>query len=196
MIGSGTIALATIWALRATGFQGPILAQAKREHEQKLARTLGASDVVAPGPEARQALIDSGASAYMPVVGPEVYSGGGFPLIYDCVGNRGSLTQSLGFASPRGRIVVIGCVAEFKKLDLTFVWARELRIRGAVGYGQETWRGERRHTFEIAHDLLLETGAPVQDMVTHVYPLDQYRDALRAAANHRKSGAVKVVLQP
>ena len=196
VIGSGTIALATIWALRAIGFQGPILAQAKREHEQKLARTLGATDAVAPGPEARQALIDSGASAYMPVVGPEVYSGGGFPLIYDCVGNRSSLVQSLGFASPRGRIVVIGCVAEFKKLDLTFVWARELRIRGAVGYGQETWRGEQRHTFEIAHDLLLESGAPVQDMVTHVYPLDQYRDALRAAANHHKSGAVKVVLQP
>ena len=63
VIGSGTIALATIWALRATGFQGSILAQAKREHEQKLARTLGASDVVAPGPEARQALVDSGASA-------------------------------------------------------------------------------------------------------------------------------------
>ena len=196
VIGSGTIALATIWALRATGFQGPILAQAKREHEQKLARTLGATDVVAPGFEARDALIDTGASAYMPVVGPEVFSGGGFPLIYDCVGNQGSLAQSLGFASPRGRIVVIGCVAEFKKLDLTFVWARELRIRGAVGYGLETWRGERRHTFEIAHDLLLETGSPVQNMVTHAYPLDQYRDALRAAANHRKSGAVKVVLQP
>ncbi len=196
VIGSGTIALATIWALRATGFQGPILAQAKREHEQRLARTLGATDVVAPGFEARDALIDTGASAYMPVVGPEVFSGGGFPVIYDCVGNQSSLAQSLGFASPRGRIVVIGCVAEFKKLDLTFVWARELRIRGAVGYGLETWRGERRHTFEIAHDLLLETGAPVQNMVTHAYPLDQYRDALRAAANHRKSGAVKVVLQP
>ena len=196
VIGSGTIALATIWALRVTGFHGPILAQAKRAHEHELARTLGATDMVAPGPEARQALIETGASAYMPVVGPEVYSGGGFPLIYDCVGNRSSIAQTLAFASPRARIVVIGCVAEFKKLDLTFVWARELRIRGAVGYGQETWRGERRHTFEIAHDLLLETGAPVQDMVTHVYPLDQYRDALRAAANHRKSGAVKVVLQP
>jgi len=196
VIGSGTIALATIWAVRAIGFQGSILAQAKRTHEQELARKLGATDVVAPGLEARDALIDTGASAYMPVVGPEVYSGGGFPLIYDCVGNQSSIAQSLGFASPRGRIVVIGCAAEFKKLDLTFVWARELRIRGAVGYGQETWQGERRHTFEIAQDLLLETGAPVQDMVTHIYPLEQYRDALRTAANHRKSGAVKVVLQP
>ncbi len=196
VIGSGTIALATVWALRAIGFEGPILAQAKRDHEQKLAIALGATEVVAPGPGARQALVDTGASAYLPVVGPEVYSGGGFPLIYDCVGSRSSVAQSLSYGSPRARIVVIGCVAEFKKLDLTFVWARELRIRGAVGYGLEDWRGERRHTFEIAHDLLVESRAPVEDMVTHVFPLAQYRDGLRAAANHRRSGAVKVVLQP
>ncbi|SVD58759.1 uncharacterized protein METZ01_LOCUS411613, partial [marine metagenome] len=37
---------------------------------------------------------------------------------------------------------------------------------------------------------------PVHEMVTHAYPLHQYSDALRAAANHRKSGAVKVLLQP
>ena len=33
-------------------------------------------------------------------------------------------------------------------------------------------------------------------MVTHVYPLRQYRDALSAAANRRKSGSVKVLLDP
>jgi threonine dehydrogenase-like Zn-dependent dehydrogenase len=196
VIGSGAIALATIWAIRAVGFQGFILAQAKRDHERELALAMGASEVVQPGPEARQALVETGASAYMPIVGPEVFSGGGFPLIYDCVGNDSSLSQSLRFASPRGRIVVIGCVGELKKLDLTFLWARELRVRGSVGYGQETWQGERRHTFEITHDLLLETGAPVQDLVTHAFPLHQYRDALKAAANHRRSGAVKVILQP
>lgn len=196
VIGSGAIALATIWAVRAVGFQGYLLGQAKRDHERELARSFGASEVVAPGPEARQALVETGSSAYLPVVGPEVYAGGGFPLIYDCVGNSSSLDQALRFASPRGRVVVIGCVGELKKLDLTFLWARELRVRGSVGYGQETWRGERRHTFEVAHDLLLETGTPVEDMVTHAFPLHQYRDALRAAARHRRSGAVKVILQP
>ena len=196
VIGSGTIALATIWALRAVGYQGFLLAQAKRDHERALAMTMGASNVVAPGPEARQALVDTGSFAYMPIVGPEVFAGGGFPLIYDCVGNESSLGQSLRFTSPRGRVVVIGCVGELRKLDLTFLWARELRLRGSVGYGRETWRGEQRHTFEIAHDLLLETGTPVQEMVTHAFPLHQYRHALKAAANHRRSGAVKVILQP
>lgn len=196
VIGSGTIALATIWALRAIGFSGYLLAQAKRPHEQALARQLGATEVVAPGPEAREALIGTGSMAYMPVVGPEVYAGGGFPLIYDCVGNSSSLGQGLRFASPRGRMVVIGCVGELKKLDLTFVWARELQIQGSVGYGQEAWQGGRRHTFEIAHDLMVQGSVKVEDLVTHVFPLSQVQDGLSAAKNHRRSGAVKVLLRP
>ena len=69
-------------------------------------------------------------------------------------------------------------------------------MKGFVGYGLEDWRGDRRHTFQITHDLLAETGAPVQEMVTHTFALADYRQALSAAANHRQSGAVKVLLEP
>jgi threonine dehydrogenase-like Zn-dependent dehydrogenase len=65
-----------------------------------------------------------------------------------------------------------------------------------VGYGAETFRGQRRHTFEVTHDLLLETGAPVETMVTHVFPLGEIRAALSAAGNRRRSEAMKVVLDP
>lgn len=196
VIGSGPIALGTIWALRMAGFTGEIIGQTKRSHEAELARLLGASSVVSPGAEARQVLVDTGARAYQPIVGPEVYAGGGFPLVFDCVGNAGSLSQAIRFTAPRGRIVMLGCAAEIPKLDLTFIWARELEIKGFVGYGAETWRGEARHTFEVTRDLMVDGGAPIERLVTHVFPLEQYRDALRAAANHRRSGAVKVVLQP
>lgn len=196
VIGSGPIALGVIWALRATGFQGEVVSQTKRRHEAELARSFGASVVVSPGDEARDALVRTGAMAYQPIVGPEVYSGGGFPLIFDCVGNGSSLSQALHFAAARGRIVLLGCAAEIPKLDLTFVWARELDIKGFVGYAMEDWRGQRLHTFQITLDLLRETRAPLADMVTHVFPLNQYRTALSAAANHRKSGAVKVLLTP
>lgn len=196
VLGSGPIALGTVWALRATGFTGEVYAQTKRSHEAKLARLMGASQVISPGDQAREALIGTGAQAYMPLVGEEVYSGGGFPLIYDCVGSKQTLTQALRYASPRGRIVMLGCAAQIPKLDLTFIWARELQVRGFVGYGEESFRGRRAHTFQITHDLLLETGTPVQEMVTHVYPLQQYREALGAAANRRSSGSVKVLLDP
>jgi L-iditol 2-dehydrogenase len=196
VIGSGPIALGAIWALRATGHAGELLAQTKRPHEARLARQLGASGVVTPGDAARDALIETGASAYMPLVGPEVYAGGGFPLIYDCVGSAQSLDQALRFAAPRGRIVVLGCAAKIPKLDLTFLWNRELDVKGYVCYGTERFRGAARHTFEVTQELLLETGAPVQEMVTHVFPLRQYRDALATAFNRAKSGSVKVLLDP
>jgi threonine dehydrogenase-like Zn-dependent dehydrogenase len=196
VIGSGPIALGTIWALRAAGYEGELIAQIKRGHEAEVARALGASGVVSPGDEARQALIETGASAYMPIVGDEVYAGGGFPLIFDCVGSGQTVKQALRYAAPRGEIVLLGCAAEIKKLDLTFVWARELRIHGYVCYGLEDWRGERVHTFQVTHDMLVETAAPVERMVTHAYPLAQYEEALSAAANRRRTGSIKVVLDP
>ena len=196
VIGSGPIALGVVWAVRAAGFKGELIAQIKRGHEAEIARSLGADDVISPGDEARQALIETGAKAYMPIVGDEVYSGGGFRLIFDCVGSDQTVKQSLRYASPRGRIVVLGCAAEIRKLDLTFVWARELEVKGYVCYGLEDWRGERKHTFEITHDLLLETGASVEQMVTHIFPLEQYQDALSSATNRRRSGSIKVLLDP
>ncbi len=196
VVGSGPIALGTIWALRAVGYEGDLVAQIKRGHEAALARKLGASEIVAPGDEARQALVATGAQGYMPIVGDEVFAGGGFPLVFDCVGSGETIKQCLRFASARGRIVMLGCAAEIRKLDLTFVWARELDIKGFVCYGREEWRGGHAHTFQVTHDLLVETRAPVSEMVTHVYPLKQVRDALSAAANRRKSGSIKVLLDP
>jgi threonine dehydrogenase-like Zn-dependent dehydrogenase len=196
VIGSGPIALGTVWALRAAGYEGELVVQIKREHEADIARALGASHVISPGDEARQSLIDTGSSAYMPIIGDEVYAGGGFPLIFDCVGSGQTIKQALRYAAPRGEIVMLGCAAEIPKLDLTFVWARELKIQGYVCYGLEEWRGERLHTFQITHDLLLETGAPVQRMVTHDFPLAQYRDAVSTAANRGRTGSIKVLLDP
>lgn len=196
VIGSGPIALGTIWALRATGFGGTVVGQTKRPHEARLALLMGADEVVSPGLEARQALIDTGAMAYQPILGDEVYSGGGFPLIFDCVGSAGSLAQALRFAAPRGRVVVLGCAARMRRLDLTFLWARELEVKGFVGYGRERWRDEALHTFEVTLELLRETSAPVEQLVTHAFPLKEYRTALSAASNHARSEAVKVVLEP
>lgn len=196
VIGSGPIALGAIWALRSTGYEGELVAQIKRGHEAEIARSLGATSAVAPGDEAREALVGTGAQAYMPIIGDEVFNGGGFPLIFDCVGSRETLMQSLRYAAPRGRIVVLGCAAEISKLDLTLLWARELDVKGFVCYGAESWRGGTAHTFRITQDLLLETGAPVDRMVTHVHPLGQYREALSTAANRRRTGSIKVLLDP
>lgn len=196
VIGSGPIALATVWALRGLGFRGEIVAQTKRRHEADLALALGASSIVTPGDGSRSALLATGARAYKPIIGEEVYAGGGFPLVFDCVGSEDSIAQALRYASPRGRIVLLGCAAQLRRLDLTFLWARELDVKGCIGYGTEMFRGRPVHTFEVTQQLLKETGAPVDRMITHSFPLSQYRQALQAAAHRKASGSIKVLLAP
>ncbi len=196
VIGSGTIAFGTLWALRTLGYRGELIAQTKRPHESDLALALGADRTIAPGAEARQALVDTGAHAYMPILGPEVFGGGGFPLIFDCVGSRSSLSQAFGFGAARGRIVVLGCAGQLRKFDLTFLWARELQVQGFVGYGVEEGLGKGRHTFDIVLERMRDDPGALAEVVTHVFPLAQYREALVAALDHRQSGAVKVALQP
>ncbi|MFC1660255.1 zinc-binding dehydrogenase [Gemmatimonadota bacterium] len=196
VLGAGPIGLGTVWALRATGFHGDLLVQDPRPEVEDIARLFGATEVIRPGPEARQALVDTGAMAYQPLVGPEVYSGGGFPLIYDCVGRKSSLEQALLYAAPRGRIVMLGCAAQVSRMDLTLLWARELDWKGFVGYGRERWQGEDRHTFEITQELIGAAGIPVDRMVTHAFPLSQYRDGLKAAIHRHRSGALKVIFRP
>jgi threonine dehydrogenase-like Zn-dependent dehydrogenase len=196
VLGAGPIGLGAIWALRAAGFDGDLIVQDPRPEVEGVARLFGATEVIRPGPEARQALVDTGAMAYQPLVGPEVYSGGGFPLIYDCVGKQASLEQALRYAAPRGRIVMLGCAAKVSNLDLTLLWARELDWKGYLGYGLEGWEGEERHTFEITQELMGATGVPLDRMVTHAFPLSQYRDGLKTAINRHRSSALKVIFQP
>ena len=196
VIGSGTIAFSAIWALRTLGYEGHLVAQAKRPHEVALAKVLGADETVTPGDEARSALISTGARAYMPMVGGEVYAGGGYDMVFDCVGSPSSLTQSLRSTAARGEIVLLGCAGQVPKLDFTFLWARELNLQGYVVYGREDWQGGSPHTFEITMERMVADGHGLADLVTHVFPLDQYKDGLRAAYNHRDSKAVKVVLAP
>jgi threonine dehydrogenase-like Zn-dependent dehydrogenase len=196
VIGSGTIAMGVVWALRGCGYEGEIVAQVKRDHERRLALQLGADETVAPGAEARNALFTTGAASYKPIIGREVFSGGGFPLIFDCVGNRSSLDQALRFAAPRGRVAVVGCAATVPDLDLTWLWARELTVKGFVGYCLEEWRGRNLHTFDVTAELLRESPADVGELVTHTFPLADYRSAFETAGDHRRSGAVKVQIIP
>ena len=189
MIGSGPIALGTIWALRAAGFDGEILAQTKRAREAELAKKLGATDAVTPA-KARDALLATGARAFEPIIGPEVYSGGGFPVVFDCVGSEQSLAQALRYVAPRGRIVVLGCAAILRELDLSFLWAREVTVQGFLCYGRER---DGRHTFEITLEHLAKTPAPIAEMITHRFPIARYREALSACAHRAKSGALKVL---
>ena len=141
----------------------------------------------------RAAIASTGAIAHRPLVGGPTLTGG-FERVYDCVGSRASLSAALGAAGPRGRVVLIGTAFEVEHLDLTLAWARELRISGSYLYGLEPSLPGRPHTFDHLLKLVGEhPELPIGELVTHRFPLDRWREALRATTGRGRYASVKVV---
>jgi threonine dehydrogenase-like Zn-dependent dehydrogenase len=54
--------------------------------------------------------------------------------------------------------------------------------------------GRRRHAIAHYLDLVADGRIDLRPMLTHTFPLEQWRDAFLAIANQGDSGAVKVAL--
>lgn len=198
VIGSGIIALATVWALRALYPSARVAASCREPYQRALARTLGAAVALGDDGERdvlRAAAADLGARELVPKLGRGFLTRG-YDRVYDCAGNAESLATALRVTGPGGSVVLVGAAGKVPELDLTTVWTREQRVLGSVYYGHEQHRGARRRTFEIALDLLSDPATPIESLVTHKLPLDRYRDAIRVSLDRRATRSVKAVLRP
>jgi threonine dehydrogenase-like Zn-dependent dehydrogenase len=185
VLGSGTLGLLTIAALRHFTAAGTIVAVAKHPEQRRWATTLGADHVADPGEEARLVRRLSGSLAY----GNQLT--GGADSVIDCVGSEDSLAQSLAMVRPRGTVTVVGMPASVR-LNLTTLWHRETELRGAYAYGTEHLvDGTTRRTFDLAFELV--RAADLGRLVSAHYPLRDHRQAIEHAATAGRRGAVKVV---
>ncbi|HEX6394009.1 MAG TPA: zinc-binding dehydrogenase [Acidimicrobiales bacterium] len=184
VIGAGTLGLATIAAIRRLREDVvSLIAVAKHPEQKRLARELGASHVVEPD-ELRRAvrratgswILDNGQLT------------GGAPVVYDCVGSAGSLSEALAVVAPGGTVVLIG-MAGHVEVDLTGLWQREVKLEGAYAYGPEPSAGGR-HSFDLSMDVIDAVG--LERLVSARYSLDRYADAIEHAATAGRRGAVKV----
>jgi threonine dehydrogenase-like Zn-dependent dehydrogenase len=196
VVGGGTIGLGVLLTLRMLDPDADVTVVVRHPGQASLAERLGASRVVVDrggdGPQ-RAAVEVTGARAHRPIVGDDVLTGG-FDLVFDGVGSHASVDASLRVVAPRGRLVLLGTAGELEHLDLTLAWARELRVIGSYVYGREASLPGAPHTFDYLLDRLAEAGAaPVAEMVTHRFGLDQWRQAMRVATGRRRHASVKVV---
>jgi threonine dehydrogenase-like Zn-dependent dehydrogenase len=176
VIGSGTLGLLTIAALRQANPIRDVLATAKHPHQRQLARELGADVVVAPSELDRAVRSRSGSML--------LESGqltGGIGTVVDCVGSEESLAQALRITAPGGTIHAVG-MPGVTTIDLTPLWQREISLRGTYAY--------RREDFATALDLVRTLG--LGRLVSATYPLLRYEDAIDHAASAGRRGAVKI----
>ena len=195
VIGGGTIGLGTVAALKVVAAGAEVTAVVRHPVQAALAERLGAARTVIDrgGRGAFDAAAEGGATVRRTLTGAPALTGG-FDRVYDCVGSAASIDAALGTVLPGGRVMLIGGAFELEHLDLTLAWAHELRVSGSYGYGWEPTLPGAPHTFDYLLRLIGEhPELPLAEFVTHRFPLDRWRDALRTAMDRRGSGSVKVV---
>ena len=188
VLGSGTLGLLTIAALRRFGRPCTILAVAKHPHQRELAVEFGADIVVSPNELTRAVRRASNSLALGD--GDIIRLTGGADHVIDCVGSQDSITEALGVVRPKGRITLVGMPGHVS-VDLTGLWQREITLSGSYAYGTETLPdGSRRRTFDLAFELV--EAADLGRLVTAVYPLSSHEQAIAHASASGVRGAVRI----
>ena len=196
VLGTGTLGLLTIAALRRFTQAGTIVAVAKHPVQRELAFSLGATTVVEPAELKRAVRRTTGSLALGD--GHIDRLTGGADVVIDCVGSEASLTESLAVVRPKGRITMVGMPGHVH-VDLTGLWQREITLAGAYAYGTEVvvdpsgdagGEPRRARTFDLAFELV--EAADLGRLVTATYPLARFTDAVAHAAAAGSRGAVKI----
>ena len=182
VLGAGTLGLCTVAALRSVALAGTVIVGAKHPEQRRLAAALGATVVADPG-EVRRAVRRATRCLE---IGDRLT--GGADVVIDCVGSASSIADALSIVRPRGTVVLVGMPGRVS-VDLTPLWHREIHLAGAYAYGAEALLAGRR-TFDVAMELVNE--AELARLVSALYPLERFAEAIEHAAAAGSRGGVKV----
>jgi len=191
IIGGGTIGLLAAAACRVLAPGVEVHVSARYPFQAKAAEALGARALPPRESLYAQTAAITGGRHVRGLFGNEIVLGG-FDAVLDTIGGAASFQQALRLARPGGRVVLLGIDFAPGTLDYSPVWAREIEVTGINCHGIEH---DGRGTFETAAEALEKTPELPGIMITHRFPMDDYRQALRVFMDKRASGAIKIVLE-
>jgi threonine dehydrogenase-like Zn-dependent dehydrogenase len=197
VFGCGVMGLSAIAALRVLYPSVRILAVEIDPYHAQVARDIGADEVISPPLDKtfyRRVADLTGAKMFTPLMTRPLLIGGP-DKVFDTVGSTETIDTSLRILANGGWFNLLG-IGEPKKIDWTPVWLKELTIRGMYGYQQEQYGEGRVHDFELALSLHQQGKVDLTPLVTHVFALDEWQQALEVAMNKGKYKAVKVAFRP
>lgn len=195
IVGAGTIGLLTLQVARALAPQAEISVIARHSFQVEQATRLGAAHILYGHDSYERIEKVTGGKLYTGMLGNKMLLGG-YDVIYDTVGTRQTVHDSLRWARARGTVVIVGVNLRHMKLDLSPVWHQEVDLIGTMGHGVEHWppaTDQQRPTFAIAADLITNGLIHPEKLITHRFALSNYREALQTAADKKSSRAIKVI---
>jgi len=195
VIGSGSIGLLTIAALHALAPDASVTALARHRFQGAHAERLGAAGVVSARGDYFPALAEAAGTRLLePILGKPV-GVGGFDRTFVCIGGARGMDDAMRFTRAGGTIVLLGNSGTMNGLDWTPLWLKELTVRGSLCYGSHAHGGAERGAFEEAAALIASGRAPLGPLLTHTFPLEEYRRALDVARDKGGEESVKVAFR-
>jgi threonine dehydrogenase-like Zn-dependent dehydrogenase len=191
--GAGTIGLAAVAAVKVLKPKARILAIARYPQQVEAARRLGAAEVItsSSGREIIDAVATlTDARPWRPRWHGLPMLAGGVDAVYDSICAPDTLEIGVRITRPRGIVSIIGVEAP-RRFEWTPIYFKELRVVGSNAFGIEEFRGVRKHAMEHYVDLCASGAVDLGFLVTHRYPLEQWRAAFDTAIK-KTTGCVKV----
>ena len=192
IIGGGVIGTMIIKAIRGLGIGCTITVVEPSSFNADYARRSGADHVV-PGDIIDVALKMTGAAVYKPMLGERIVQGG-YDRVFDTVGHSDTLQQALIVTAGCGVVSLVG-IGNRTVFDPTPLWLKIQTIKGCYGYAYNETSSGRKHAFEIALDLMRSGRVQVEDMLTHSFPIDRYRDLIDVSMSKGVHRAIKTAVR-
>jgi L-iditol 2-dehydrogenase len=174
VFGCGPIGLSTIAALRSAGVE-EIIASEPLEARRAFAARIGASHAIDPE---REDVIHAIR---------ELTKGRGVDVAFEAAGEQLTIDQTIEAAAIAGTAVIIGIPREKKvEIDIHTARRKELPLR-------QVRRSNLRTA--AALELLARKDIPIEDMVTHRFPLSETAKAMDLVRRYA-DGVIKAVVVP
>ena len=193
--GCGTLGLLTIQILKQIFTGLKVIAIARFPHQAEMAKSFGADIVINHRPTNK--IVETIASYvncniyYLNTKKPWLIEGVDF--LFDTVASKETLEIGLRIEKSRGTIIMTG-VSTPKRFEWTPWYFKEINIIGCNAFGIENFEGHREHAYEHYFRFLKEDRIDPSPIITHVFPITKYKEALIATMKQKKFKAIKVVL--
>ncbi len=199
--GAGALGSCAVAILRALHPDVEVAVVARFDAQADLAHRLGAHHVVRLGP-AEHLLEDLAAwsgGVLRPTMeglgGLAMCHPGGIDVAYDTIAKPETFTIEVRLLKARGTLVKSGVHAP-GRWEWSPLYFKEISWVGSNAFGIEDVEGVRKHGIEHYLDLVVAGRIDLAGMLTHVFALSDWRDALCAIADQDTSGAIKVAIDP
>jgi len=192
IIGGGVIGAMIVKAIRGLGIGCTITVVEPSVFNAEYVRRAGANHVIDGGIiEAAEKI--TGAKAYKPMLGERIVQGG-FDKVFDTVGHSPTLQMALIVTAGCGTISLVG-IGNKVTFDPTPLWLKLQTIKGCYGHGYNDTLSGRKHAFDIALELMQNKKIHLEDMLTHTFAIEQYKELIEVNMNKGKNKAIKTAIR-